>query len=473
MRKITLKHESISVSIIPTDIYRLLRDRSKNKWSFLLESVEGPQKLARYSFLGIGDGLINVKEGKVEFVGISDEDFELEDVVEDGRLKEGYDPIDVAKAVMKNFRVVVKQEDIPRFFGGLISIVAYDVVGYWIDLKSEDDLGTYDAQFMFIKNCVVYDHLYKMIHIFSHDDGFNNMIKNIIGIKKEKKDDRDSKNKPITVKSNFTKEEFEKAVIDAKKYIYEGDIFQVVLSQRLETEIKNDPLDIYIALKKINPSPYMYYIEIDDLEIVGTSPEMLVRVSRKDGFKISTRPIAGTRPRGATKEEDEILAEEMLSDPKEVAEHIMLVDLGRNDVGKVSKFGTVKVDEFMDIEKYSHVQHIVSNVVGELRDDLDCFMALKAIFPAGTLSGAPKVRAMEIIDELEKNKRGIYGGGIGYFSWDGEMDFAIAIRTIVIIKNKAYVQAGAGIVADSDPTSEWIESKNKAMALLRAIEMAR
>ncbi len=254
----------------------------------------------------------------------------------------------------------------------------------------------------------------------------------------------------------------------AKEYIYAGEIFQVVLSQRFEVPFSGDPFEVYLALKKINPSPYMYCLELEDKAIVGSSPEILVRV---EGRKVVTRPIAGTRPRGKDVVEDEALAREMLNDEKERAEHVMLVDLGRNDIGKVARFGSVTVDEFMSIEKYSHVQHMVSNVVGELREDKDAFDALEACFPAGTVSGAPKVRAMQIIEELEPTRRGIYAGAVGYFSFSGDMDFAIAIRTIVFQNGKAYVQAGAGIVADSVPEREYEETRNKGRGMLRAIAM--
>ncbi|MDI6654669.1 MAG: anthranilate synthase component I family protein, partial [Candidatus Hydrothermarchaeota archaeon] len=254
-----------------------------------------------------------------------------------------------------------------------------------------------------------------------------------------------------------------------KEYIYAGDIFQAVLSQRFECEVNADPLSIYLLLKEINPSPYMYFLEFDKLKIIGSSPEILVKV---DNGKVVVRPIAGTRPRGSNVVEDEQLAREMLNDPKERAEHVMLVDLGRNDIGKVSKFGSVCVDEFMAVEKYSHVQHIVSNVVGELQEGKDSFDALEASFPAGTVSGAPKVRAMQIIEELEPSRRGIYAGSVGYFCFDLNMDFAITIRTIIIQNGRAYIQAGAGIVADSVPEREYQETVNKGKAMLKAIELS-
>ena len=273
----------------------------------------------------------------------------------------------------------------------------------------------------------------------------------------------------IKIKSNFTKEAFKKSVRKAKEYIRAGDIIQAVLSQRLETKITVDPFDIYRALRTINPSPYMYYLKCENLKLIGSSPEILVRL--EEGM-VEVRPIAGTRPRGKTEKEDRALEKELLADPKERAEHIMLVDLGRNDVGRVAEFGTVKVNELMVIERYSHVMHIVSDVTGKLKKDRDSFDILRASFPAGTVTGAPKIRAMEIIDELEPVKRGPYAGAVGYFSFSGNLDTCITIRTIVITGNQAYIQAGAGIVADSVPEREYQETLNKAKALIKAIEKA-
>jgi anthranilate synthase component 1 len=258
-------------------------------------------------------------------------------------------------------------------------------------------------------------------------------------------------------------------VESAKEYVRAGDIIQVVLSQRFSGDLTADPLDIYRVLRTLNPSPYMFFLRLDDTVVVGASPEVMVR---KEGDRVELRPIAGTRPRGATQEDDQRLAEELLADPKERAEHVMLVDLGRNDLGRVCTIGTVKVSELMVIERYSHVMHIVSNVQGELAPERDAFDLVRATFPAGTLSGAPKVRAMEIIDELEPFRREVYGGAVGYFSFSGNMDLAIAIRTLVVREGRVYLQAGAGIVADSDPAAEWQETVNKAMAVMRAVDIA-
>ncbi|MFQ6072637.1 MAG: anthranilate synthase component I family protein, partial [Methanosarcinales archaeon] len=270
---------------------------------------------------------------------------------------------------------------------------------------------------------------------------------------------------PLT--PNMSKEEYENAVKIAKKHIFDGDIFQVVPSRRYEFAINKSPLELYKKLREVNPSPYMYLFEFRDLSIVGASPETLLTVHNR---KVITNPIAGTCPRGATPDEDEKFAKKMLNDEKECAEHVMLVDLGRNDIRMVSKPGTVKVEDYMSVLKYSHVQHIESTVSGILRDECDCYDATRAIFPAGTLSGAPKIRAMEIIDALEKGARGIYGGGVGYYSWNGDADFAIVIRTVIIKGNKAYVQAGAGIVADSDPSREYYETEKKMAAMIKALE---
>jgi len=340
---------------------------------------------------------------------------------------------------------------------------------------------------MFTDEVLVYDHLKQKIHIIVnlHVNGnieraYISAVDRIKTIHREILDTRwktadnsvlsyNKKKNELAVTSNISKEDFCRNVLKAKQYIRDGDIFQVVLSQRLCVETNENPFNIYRALRVINPSPYMYYLKFGGYRIIGSSPEMLVRV--ENGI-VETCPIAGTRKRGRTKEEDEALEKELLSDEKEIAEHVMLVDLGRNDIGRVSKFGTVAVKNLMHIERYSHVMHVVTNVQGEIREDKTPFDALMSILPAGTLSGAPKVRAMEIIDELETVKRGPYGGAIGYLSFNGNLDSCITIRTIILKDGKAYVQAGAGIVADSVPEREYEECYNKAMALLKAIEEA-
>ncbi|HUU49786.1 MAG TPA: chorismate-binding protein, partial [Nitrospinota bacterium] len=349
--------------------------------------------------------------------------------------------------------------------------------------NTEDDLNLYDSFFMITDTIIIFDNISQKMKIVSNVfldgkdqreayESAKSKINSIISklnqpLKKRKRKKTTKKN--INFSSNFTIEEFKKAVMKSKEYIESGDIIQTVLAQRLETEIEIDPFDIYRALRTINPSPYMYYLKFGDLKIVGSSPEVMVR---KEDRKVELRPIAGTRPRGKTEEEDKRLMEELLGDPKERAEHVMLVDLGRNDLGRVSRIGTVNVNEFMVIEKYSHVMHIVSNVRGELEEGKDSFEVIRACFPAGTVSGAPKIRAMEIIEELEPTKRGPYAGAIGYFGFSGNMETCITIRTAFVIGKTLYLGVGAGIVADSKPENEYKETMNKAKAMIKAVEMA-
>jgi len=364
-------------------------------------------------------------------------------------------------------------ESSARFFGGFVGYFSYDLVRYYIELgENKDELNEPDCEFILAKNNIIFDHKAgKTIltqNCFGECDeprvkealGTLASSLNFPGFKEEEE-------KVLDIKSNMSKEKFESIVEKAKEYIVDGDIIQAVLSQRFETNFDGDSFNVFRNLKKINPSPYMYHLDFGERKIVGSSPEMLTRV---EGKRVLTYPIAGTRKRGDTPERDKELEKELLADEKERAEHLMLVDLGRNDVGRVAKFGSVKVNKFMGIEKYSHVQHIVSEVEGELTDDKDAFDAFKSIFPAGTVSGAPKIRAMEIIDELEPSKRGIYAGSVGYFSFNGNMDTAISIRTLVFEGKKAYMQAGAGIVADSQPELEFKETQNKARGMLKALE---
>ncbi len=344
-------------------------------------------------------------------------------------------------------------------------------------------IDAYDAYFLITDTIVIFDSMHQKIKVVSnaHLDGIctpeqayskaTEKIEAIIRRLRTPLADQTSmiSGKMVEFHSNITRNAFEASVEKAKEYVRAGDIIQVVLSQRFSAELTADPLDIYRVLRTLNPSPYMFFLRLDDTVVAGASPEVMVR---KEGKRVELRPIAGTRPRGATSDEDALLAEELLADPKERAEHVMLVDLGRNDLGRVCVTGSVKVSELMVIERYSHVMHIVSNVQGELEGNQDAFDLVRATFPAGTLSGAPKVRAMEIIDELEPVRREIYGGAVGYFSFSGNMDLAIAIRTLVIKDGKVHLQAGAGIVADSDPAAEWQETINKGMAVMKAIEVA-
>jgi len=429
--------------------------------SFLLESVEGGERLARYSFIGTEPYLI-LKTGGGESI----------------------DPLLPVEKELNKYSLVSVPE-LPRFHGGAVGYLAYEVVKHFEELPSPhcDPLGLPESVFMFADTVLVFDHLTHKIKIVSlahlDDDverAYLKAVEKIDSLAERLSQPMEQgpreKGMPATtssVRSNLSQAEFEARVAQAKEYICAGEIIQVVLSQRLSRTTNASPFDIYRALRTVNPSPYMYYLHLGDCHIIGASPEMLVRV--EDGV-VATHPIAGTRPRGANPAEDLILEDELRSDEKECAEHIMLLDLGRNDIGRVSEPGTVQVTQLMEVERYSHVMHLVSHVQGRLRQGLSQFDALRACFPAGTVSGAPKIRAMELIARLEPDKRGPYAGAVGYFSFSGNLDTAITIRTIVMTEDTAYVQAGGGIVADSVPEREYQESLNKAQALLKAIEQA-
>lgn len=457
---IPIYKEFIADTETPVSAFKKIVDK-KNKYSFLLESVEGGEKIARYSFLGADPQKVFI-------------------------FKQGKDPFLQLKKIMAKYKPV-KIEGLPRFHGGLVGYINYDAVRYIEDIpdKNIDDLKIPVMQFMLADTLLAFDHVKHKILIISnafiknksrpgksYDEAINKILKFEKKLNKTLKE-KDFEiphepAKPLKIRSNFTKEEFEGKIEAAKEHIKDGDIIQVVPSQRFETTFFGNPFDVYRVLRIINPSPYMYFLKFKDLKIVGSSPEVMVRFENKVA---TIRPIAGTKPRGRNDKEDEKFEEDLLSSEKEKAEHIMLVDLARNDLGRVCEPSSVKVNELMKIERYSHVMHIVSNVIGTLKEDKDAFDLIKASFPAGTVSGAPKVRAMEIIDELENVKRGPYAGAIGYFSFSGEMDTCITIRTLVLLKNKAYIQAGAGIVADSIPQTEYEESVNKARAVLKAIEL--
>ncbi|MDP4182850.1 MAG: anthranilate synthase component I [Bacillota bacterium] len=457
----------------PISLFKRFED---SEYCFLLESVEGGEKWARYSFIGRNPFLVVKSSGGKSYI----KDRNGNESVQEGN------PIETIRGLVGKYRGADIKE-LPRFNGGAVGFFGYDLIRYYENLPNvpEDDLKLPESHFMFTDEVIVFDHLKQKIHIIVNlhvnnnlERAYNSVTERIKTIYKEvlstrwkvneniKYDFTESK-KEINFTSNISKEKFCGNVIKAKQYIKDGDIFQVVLSQRLCVETEHDPLNIYRVLRVINPSPYMYYLKFSDYRLIGSSPEMLVRV--ENGYA-ETCPIAGTRKRGETKEQDEALEKDLLSDHKELAEHTMLVDLGRNDIGKVSKYGTVKVKDLMHIEIYSHVMHIVTNVVGELSDDKTPFDALMSVLPAGTVSGAPKVRAMEIIDELENVKRGPYAGAIGYLSFNGNLDSCITIRTMVLKDKKAYIQAGAGIVADSEPEKEYEETINKAKALIKALE---
>jgi len=351
-----------------------------------------------------------------------------------------------------------------RFAGGAVGFISYDAVRYWEKLPREaaDDLGFPDVEMGIFDDGIVFDHKQRRAYYYYYSQNRLSEIENAI---RQPLENASLTHSQPTV--NIAKEHFEGTVEKAKKYVTQGDIFQVVLSKRFNFGFKGDLTEFYGALRAINPSPYMYFYKSGSRQIVGSSPEMLARTENRT---VETFPIAGTRPSTQNAAENRRLAKELLADPKERAEHVMLVDLARNDVGKVAKFGSVRVPEFMQVHRYSHVQHIVSHVVGDLRDDCDSFDALKAVFPAGTVSGAPKVRAMEIIEELEPTRRGPYAGAVGYFSYNGNSDFAITIRTLFADKGQACIQAGAGIVADSVPEREWFETEHKAGALMKALQ---
>lgn len=452
----------------------------EGKFSFLLESVEGTEKIARYSFLGTSPSFIFKSKGNVITIE------------EHGRKKTfttNEDPIYEIKKFMSQFKFV-EVNDAVRFCGGLVGYTSYDVVRFFEEIpnKNPDDLHIEDSVYLLTDTFLIFDHINHTIKVVANirikdntnrrglERLYNEALRKIDSLVLKLRRPVQLKRTPpkkqerLIIKSNFTKHSFEKAVLKIKDYISRGDIVQAVLSQRFELDIKNRPFDIYRALRSVNPSPYMYYLKLGGTYLVGSSPELLVRC--EDGV-VQTRPIAGTRPRGFSEEVDRRLEKDLLKDPKECAEHVMLVDLGRNDLGRVCEYGTVRMSDFMSIERYSHVMHIVSEVVGRLSKDKDMYDLFRTAFPAGTVSGAPKIRAMEIIDELENTQRGPYAGSIGYFSFSGNLDTCITIRTILIIKNKAYIQAGAGIVAESVPAKEYIETKNKAKALIKAIDIAQ
>jgi anthranilate synthase component 1 len=455
----------------PVSAYKKLRGEG---CSFLLESVEGGEKWGRFSFLGLNPSLMFQVQG------------ERASIRRRGReeiLTPELDPFEHLRRLLASFRVV-ETPGLPRFWGGLVGYLGYDMVRFIERLPQlTPPITMPEARLMLADNLLIFDNLRQTIKVLalvrldpeaSLREQYDRAIAAIDGIIRRLdqpvprlKPPPLSERPPLT--SNLTQERFEAMVEQAKEYIAAGDVIQVVLSQCFKTPLRHDPFDLYRALRSINPSPYMFYLDQGDLLVVGASPEILVRL--EDG-RITYRPIAGTRPRGAGEAEDLELETDLLADPKERAEHLMLVDLGRNDVGRVAKIGSVRVPELFTIERYSHVMHIVSQVEGELAPGCDGLDVLKSTFPAGTVAGAPKVRAMEIIEELEPTRRGPYAGAVGYLGFSGNLDFCITIRSFSIYQGQVYLQVGAGIVADSDPAKEYQETVNKGMALTRALDRA-
>ncbi|OPZ09542.1 MAG: Anthranilate synthase component 1 [candidate division BRC1 bacterium ADurb.BinA292] len=462
----------------PVSVFRKLAD---SEHAFLLESVEQGENVGRYSFIGCNpEIIIRCRGHEIDIRYHGDEQ----------PLEQSQPPLEFLREFMQRYRPAADPQ-LPPFIGGAVGYMAYDLVRHFEKLPdaNPDDLKLPDAYFMISDKLAIFDHVrHRMILLANAhvtDDprrAYDAAIHKIELMAERLRIEKGERNQPVDADispavespvselvSNFSQDEFMAAVERVKEYIRAGDVFQVVLSQRFSKPYHGDPFDIYRALRAINPSPYNFYLQLGDLKLAGSSPEILVQVNHGE---VIVRPIAGTRPRGATPAEDRQHEQDLLADPKELAEHIMLVDLGRNDVGRVGCPGSVHVDDLMAIERYSHVMHIVSNVRGRLRPTSDAFDALAATFPAGTVSGAPKIRAMEIIDELENVRRGPYAGCVGYISFDGNLDTCITIRTAVIKGRRVYIQAGAGIVADSVPATEYQETVNKARAMLRAVEMA-
>lgn len=468
--------KSVSADLL-TPVSAFLAIARNEPHAFLLESVERGEQIGRYTFLGARPYmLVKTSRGSVEIVRGRKRDVVTESV------------FDVAKRLLREHRPA-SVPGLPPFLAGAVGYFAYDVVRQLekIGDHAKDDLSLPDAELMFFNRLLAFDHLRHQIHIIAVADvsaetprrAYDRALRDIAALERKLASGlspalwrKSAKRKAgkLNVHAGTRREAFLDGVKQCKEYIAAGDIFQVVLSQRLDFIPEVAPFDLYRALRQVNPSPYLYFLQMNGTHILGSSPEMLVRVT---GRKLEYRPIAGTHPRGRDEAEDAKLEQQMRNDEKERAEHVMLVDLGRNDLGRVSEYGSVKVKDLMYVERYSHVMHLVSALEGTLRKDLDALDAFAACFPAGTLSGAPKVRAMQIIEELEPTRRGIYGGSVLYADFAGNLDSCIGIRTVLMKRKKAYLQAGAGIVADSDPATEFQESMNKAQALLRAVEMAR
>jgi anthranilate synthase component 1 len=456
-----------------TPVGAYLRLAHQAKYSFLLESVEGGENVARYTFAGANPAEVFRARGRSCTLETGDKSVQFDE-----------EPIEQLRRLTKRYNAV-RVPGLPPLTGGAIGYCAYDMVRLFEDIPStgRDDLGLDDCVMMFYLGLVAFDHVRHRVWIIRNvftDGGGSLRAKYDAAVAeiqrtrkllegplpKEKPARRAG---PLRVESNMTKAQFTSSVNKAKEYIKAGDAFQIVVSQRFWAKTTAEPFEIYRALRVINPSPYLYFLKMNDVSVAGSSPEMLVKVQGREAFY---KPLAGTRPRGQDEQQDAELEASLLADPKERAEHVMLVDLGRNDLGRVCEYGSVKVERLMFVERFSHVMHIVSSLRGRLREGVDCFDALMACFPAGTLSGAPKVRAMQIIDELEPTRRGIYAGAILYLDFSGNLDSCIGLRTLVAKNGRAYVQAGAGIVADSVPATEYQESVNKARAVIKALETA-
>ena len=469
----------ISVEILadmetPLSVFKKLGNQP---YSYLFESVEGGEKWARYSLIGLpASTVIKIFNNEIQ-------------IWEDGKIIEeltSEDPLKFLEEYQENIKVKVNEE-LPGFTGGLVGYLGYDCIRYIESRLSQsnlpDPLGTPDALFMLSEEVAVFDNLNNKLHLIvlskSESEADISTAKERLKELSDKlltpltQNNLEEIKSPVTEKdfvSGFGEKEFKESVEKIKEYIKAGDVMQVVCSQRMSVPFTSDPVELYRSIRHLNPSPYLYFLNLEDFHIVGSSPEILARL--EDG-EVTVRPLAGTRRRGKDEEDDVAMEKDLVNDPKEIAEHLMLIDLGRNDIGRIAEAGTVEVTQKFSVERYSHVMHMVSNVRAKLRKGLKAMDVFRATFPAGTLSGAPKIRAMEIINEFEPVKRGIYGGAIGYFSWQGNMDMAITIRTAIIKDEVLYIQAGGGFVADSDPELEWKESLNKGRAIFKAVEMVQ
>ncbi len=469
---IPLLREVLADLYTPLSAYLKLANRP---YTYLFESVQGGENWGRYSVIGLSC------EERIKIFG---EEILLEQGTRTKKSVRSKDPLAWIREFKRQFRVPDIPE-LPRFTGGLVGYFGYDTVKYieprLAGITKTDTLGTPDIFLMVSREVVVFDNLSGKVFLIVHADpgdeqAFQKGQKRLDELMQTLREPAPvpagtcTQGQSIDFTPEFSESAFKQAVERTREYIRAGDVMQVVLSQRQSAEFEDPPINLYRGLRSLNPSPYMYYLDMGDFQIVGSSPEVLVRLEDRE---ITVRPIAGTRPRGKDHDHDREIEQELLQDPKELAEHLMLIDLGRNDVGKVAETGSVTLTDKMIIERYSHVMHIVSNVTGKLKEPFDAIDVIRAVFPAGTVSGAPKIRAMEIVNEFEPVKRGVYSGAVGYISWDGNMDTAIAIRTAVIKDQKLYIQAGAGIVHDSVPDNEWDETNNKAGALMRAAQIAK